>query len=72
MPQPVDTFTVEIPKQIAKQIAKRGYDVKSWIVSQLYELLNDVRKEKIDDLVKNKTKEIDDLVSDVKNSIKVT
>lgn len=72
MPQPVDTFSLEVPKQIVKQIEKRGYDIKSWITLQFYELLEDVRKEKIVDITKNKLNEIEDLVDDVKNSIRVT
>jgi len=65
-------FTVHIPSKVIDQMQKRGYDVKSWIKSQIFELLNDVKEEKINDLVKAKKKEIEDHVKNIKDTITVT
>ena len=71
MALPTTSYTIEIPELLEKQIRKRGYDVKSWLQLQLQSLLEEVKQEKIADLIKNKTQEITDHVDEVKSAIKV-
>ena len=64
-------FKVTVPEEIQEVITSLGYTVMDWMKLQLQGLLAGVKQAKINDLIKDKTAEIDAHQLNVKNKIKV-